>query len=406
MRVLFLSTTFPSDLRTYVHGNFKRMGLFVDALKEIAHLDMLFYVRPDRDLSPCAVAKLERAIAEHWDADMSLTLCPKSESVEPSSKWQLYGAGAVNFFRQNGYVTTSGATQVQAFERCLNRKPDLIFAEKLTSMCPLLLTREPMPPVFFDLDDIEHVALMRGVDPQSRWRSKLVSYARVPALCWGERRAIRLARRAFVCSESDRTYLGRFAPLSRLATVPNAVEIGDLLPVTAQPTLLFLGSYWYRPNVEAAEFLLHDVWPRVLKRMPDASLIIAGVDPQNIRGYDDGVPGVEFPGFVDDLGELYRRARVVCAPILSGGGTRVKIIEAAAHGKPVVATKIGAEGLEMRDGRELLLRDDPASFAEACLELLKDSSLCERLGRAAHETASRHYDRANIIRLIQKHVQL
>jgi glycosyltransferase involved in cell wall biosynthesis len=118
-----------------------------------------------------------------------------------------------------------------------------------------------------------------------------------------------------------------------------------------------------------------------------------------------GVPGVEFTGFVDDLEGLYQRSRVVCAPILAGGGTRIKIIEAAAYGKAVVATRVGAEGLNMRDGVELLLRDDPGSFADACLQLLNDAVLCERLGRAAYATVVRCYDRANIVSLIQGYLK-
>ena len=379
------------------------MKLFVDAIKEIAQLDMLFYVRSDRDFSASAVSKLQRSISEHWEAKIRLTLCPKYEAAEPLSKWQLYGARSINFFRQSGCTTTSGARQVQAFEECLQRKPDAIFAKGLPSMCPTLLTKEALPPVFFDMDNINHVVLIRGIDPQWKWRSKLLSYLRLPALYWGERKAIRSARRTFVCSDADQRYLSHFWRLPGVVAVPNAVERAELLPVTADPTLLFLGAYWYRPNVEAAEFLLHQIWPQVYQAMPEARLIIAGPSPEYIRGYPSRLPSVEFPGFVDDLDSLYRRSRVVCAPILSGGGTRVKIIEAASHGKPIASTRLGAEGLDLRDGHELLLRDDPESFAQACLHLLKDSTLCERLGRTAFEAATRHYDRSNVIRLIQKY---
>jgi glycosyltransferase involved in cell wall biosynthesis len=134
-------------------------------------------------------------------------------------------------------------------------------------------------------------------------------------------------------------------------------------------------------------------------------LIIAGLVPERIRGYHAGVPGVEFTGFVDDLEALYQRARVICAPILVGGGTRVKIIEAAAFGKAIVATRVGVEGLDMRDGVELLVRDDPDSFAEACLQLLDDAVLCERLGRAAYATVVRYYGRSEIVSLIQSYLQ-
>src|SRR5262249_5552633 len=114
-------------------------------------------------------------------------------------------------------------------------------------------------------------------------------------------------------------------------------------------------------------------------------------------------PGVEFTGFVDDLEALYQQSRVVCCPVLAGGGTRIKIIEAAACGKPIVSTRIGAEGLEMVDGMELLLRDEPKSFAEACLRLLKDSTLCNKLGYAARAAVIRYYDRSRVIQSIQRH---
>jgi glycosyltransferase involved in cell wall biosynthesis len=187
--------------------------------------------------------------------------------------------------------------------------------------------------------------------------------------------------------------------------VPNAVTIPDEQPLTSEKTLLFIGSYRNQPNVEAAEFLIEKVWPRVRRGVPEARLIIAGSPPENIRGYRQDMPAVEFTGFVDDLTALYQRSRVVCAPIFSGAGTRVKIIEAAAFGKPIVSTRLGAEGIEMRDGREISLRDDPNSFAEACLRLLTDPALCEQLGAAAHATAVRHYDRTKVVRLIQRYLK-
>ena len=90
---------------------------------------------------------------------------------------------------------------------------------------------------------------------------------------------------------------------------------------------------------------------------PDARLIVAGNKPERIPSFAQRPAGVEFTGFVSELEMLYRRAAIVCCPILSGGGTRIKILEAAAHGKAVVSTVVGAEGLELRDGVEIALRD-------------------------------------------------
>ena len=405
MRVLFVSTYFPGDSRILVHGVFKRMEMFVDAIKEIAQLDMLFYVPRNGDVSPQGVAGVERFLSERWSADVRLFLCPRFERPEGTSKWRRYGAGIVTVFGQGTCVFTSGSRQVEAFEACLRRKPDAIFAHRLPAMCPPLLTDRALPPICFDLDDVEHSVLVRSIGQQATARSKALSYMRLPALLWGERRAIRLADKTFVCSDLDRRYLTNYWRLPRVVTVPNAVELPECQPVAEQPTFLFVGSYLFVQNVYAADFLIQKIWPRVHRAMPAARLIIAGPAPERIPSYRAGVPGVEFTGFVDDLDALYRRSRVACAPIQCGGGTRIKIVEAAAYGKPIVATRIGAEGLELRDGHELLLRDDPESFANACLELLEDSSLCARLGLRARAKVEELYNRADIVRLIQGYLK-
>jgi glycosyltransferase involved in cell wall biosynthesis len=108
---------------------------------------------------------------------------------------------------------------------------------------------------------------------------------------------------------------------------------------------------------------------------------------------------------VERLEDVYAKARVVCCPILSGAGTRVKIIEAAAHGRPVVSTKIGAEGLEFAEGSEIILKETPSQLATACLELLLDAAKCHRIGMAAHRAAQRLYDRAQTIERIRREIE-
>lgn len=408
MRVLFVSTYFPPDVRVFVHGLQKRMAMLIEAIKEIAELDVLFYVPPGTDISPSAVAALERSFSEHWNAEIHLTLCSRFMSgvyfAHRLARWQFYGAGMVNFMRQGSNNFTRGVPQVQAFEACLQRKPDAIVAHRLEAMCPPLLTRQTLPPIVLDLDDIEHIAVLRGMRQQVQFREQLLSCLRLPALVWGERRAIRRARRTFVCSEVDRRYLTERWKLPGVVIVPNAVAIPTSQPLAEEPTVLLLGMYLYPANVLAAEFLIQQVWPRVYRAMPTARLLIAGHAPERIPSYTRGVPGVEFTGFVDDLEALYRRARVVCVPLLTSAGTAVKAIEAASYGKPIVATHIGAEGIELRDGEGILLRDAPEPFAEACLRLLRDAALCERLGSTARATAVRYYDRGHVVRLIQEHL--
>jgi len=169
-------------------------------------------------------------------------------------------------------------------------------------------------------------------------------------------------------------------------------------------SLLLVAAYAYGPNIISAEFLVKDVWPLVREACPDARLIVAGNKPERIPSFARMPAGVEFTGFVPDLAQLYRRTAIVCCPILSGGGTRIKILEASAYGKAIVSTVVGAEGLELRDGVEIILRDGARAFADACIELLGDPPRREALGRAAREAVARRYDRRQIVALVKHEI--
>jgi len=109
---------------------------------------------------------------------------------------------------------------------------------------------------------------------------------------------------------------------------------------------------------------------------------------------------------VENLDMLYRRSRAVCCPLNAGSGTRIKILEAAAYGKPVVSTSIGAEGLDLRNGVELLIRNEPRAFAQACVLLLCESGENLRLGTAARAFVSEHYAKPKVVTLIRKHFHI
>jgi glycosyltransferase involved in cell wall biosynthesis len=132
--------------------------------------------------------------------------------------------------------------------------------------------------------------------------------------------------------------------------------------------------------------------------------VIAGEKPERIPSFGQHHAGVEYTGFVADLNSLYRVARIVCCPIRAGGGTRIKIIEAAAHAKPVVSTRLGAEGLQLEDGREILVRDDPQQIADICIRLLREDALCASIGNAGRTKAIQLYDRQNVMRHIQAEI--
>jgi glycosyltransferase involved in cell wall biosynthesis len=154
-------------------------------------------------------------------------------------------------------------------------------------------------------------------------------------------------------------------------------------------SLIYTGSFQYAANYDAMVWFLGQVWPQVRAALPDARL--------RITGEHAGLPlptteGVILTGLVPDVRPLVAESWAALAPLQSGGGTRLKILEAMALGTPVVATSKGAEGLDAQPEVHLLVADDPADFAAAVIRLLQDASLRRALARRAQTWVAAHYD--------------
>jgi glycosyltransferase involved in cell wall biosynthesis len=406
MQTLFISDRLPPDPETEFNGTHRRMQMFLTALAGLGPVDLLIYLPPDQaDLPDAEMQRRAAQLSDYYRTTVTLRVCPG----QSSAKWQQQLGGISHFNRQFHFLVGSGAQQVQALQHCLERRPDAIFAHRLTAMAPVLklagrLGKPALPPLYFDLDDIEHIKLVRELQqPPSTWQAKFY-YLHLPALIRGELQAMQLAQNTFICSKRDRQYLSDWWKASNVVDIPNALPIPAAMPLTSDPTLLLLGTYGYPPNVNGANFLIEQVMPLVLAQVPKAKLLIGGSKQENIRTHGQTLPGVEFLGFVEDLNGLYARSRVVCCPIFSGGGTRVKMVEAATYGKPIVATQIGAEGLDFVDGLEYLRADSAEAFAQTCIELLRNNTRAETLGQAARQMALQRYDQASIVRQIQTYL--
>lgn len=154
----------------------------------------------------------------------------------------------------------------------------------------------------------------------------------------------------------------------------------------------FIGSLDFRPNQEAAAWIIDELWPRVMERAPMARLSIAGSAPpewllRRARG-----SGIETLGYVDDADGFMRRMSVMIAPLLAGGGMRIKVLEAMALARPIVATTLGAGGIEAEHGRDIIIADDAPSFADALVHLLREPAAAARIGSAARATVGARYD--------------
>ncbi|MGE5384605.1 MAG: glycosyltransferase [Betaproteobacteria bacterium] len=401
MRVLFISKNFPAEPDIQVHGLFGRLRTLVQgAASSGARLKLLFFVD---DLAPYAGTALEswrQRMQTYFGVELELAFA-LVEPYDPSVRG-VGGVlrGAFSMFAQANYARMAGDAQRDAVEKALAENPDLVFVHRLFCMPPLMRARRPLPRVFLDMDDIEHVAFSRSIAQPPVWRSKFLLYLQVPALIRGERQAVRLTEKTFVCSRLDVEKLKAIGGAGRAAVLPNSVAFPPLAPPAEAPTLLFLGTFLYPPNVHAMEYMLDKVWPLVRAQIPAARLVIGGNKPEEIRHFAQPPAGVDFAGFIPSLDDAYAAARAVVCPVLSGGGTRVKIVEAAAYARAVVSTTLGMEGLDFTADKEILIGDTPEAFAAHCVQLLSDLPRAEQIGLAARRKAQTIYDKAAVVERI------
>jgi polysaccharide biosynthesis protein PslH len=196
-----------------------------------------------------------------------------------------------------------------------------------------------------------------------------------------------------VTSPRDLSIVQAHAPRARCVLSPNGVDLDEFAPPAKAPepdTVIFFGAHNYFPNADGLRFLFADIWPLVLAARPSAQLRIVGpLPPEDIIALRP--PNVTFGGFVTDIVAEVGRAAVAIAPLRIGGGTRLKIVEAMALARPVVATSIGAEGIDVQPERDLLLADKPRDFANAVLRLLTQPAEAAALGLRGRRLVERAY---------------
>ena len=201
-------------------------------------------------------------------------------------------------------------------------------------------------------------------------------------------------------SERDADTFRRWCPGVPVHLAPNGVDLEYFAPRDGERSengLLFVGSMDYPPNIDAATWFAERVLPRIHAREPQAQLRIVGRHANRLRHLRDNLPGVEITGYLDDVRTAYWDCSVFVVPLRAGGGTRLKILEAMASGLPVVSTAIGAEGLNVTHGADILISDDEAAFANAAIDLLRDRGRAHRLAHEARKLVVREYSWDTIV---------
>jgi glycosyltransferase involved in cell wall biosynthesis len=203
------------------------------------------------------------------------------------------------------------------------------------------------------------------------------------------------ADRVLTLTPEGRDELLAIRPGLDISVVPHGVDVDSFRPAEGKsgpPTVMFLGNYPHDPNRDAAVFFGTRVWPIIKKKLPEGRFLVVGRGPTaDMLQMAERDPSIRITGEVDDVRPYFRESDVFVCPVRMGGGFRGKVLEAMASGVPVVSTALGAQGIPVRSGENMLLAESPEELAEASLSLLRDENLAERISRRARELVVAQY---------------
>jgi glycosyltransferase involved in cell wall biosynthesis len=256
-----------------------------------------------------------------------------------------------------------------------------------------------IPSVLFE-HNVESEIWRRHADTAGHPVKKMIYGMEFRKMLRYERAAVCRFQHVIAVSENDRALMTKWVDGDRVTVVPTGVDLAQYRPVpdrvdASAPLITFVGAMDWEPNVDGVEYFCAEVWPAIKAEVPQARFRIVGRNPdRRVQKWastpNNPTGSIEVTGRVPSVVEHLHQSAVVIVPLRIGGGTRLKIYEAMAAGKAVVSTTIGAEGLDVHHGRDIMLADDPRSFAQAVIMLLRDAELRRRYEKAAADTAARY----------------
>jgi glycosyltransferase involved in cell wall biosynthesis len=407
MRSLVVAPTLPSESG---NGLAMRIGVFIEALSRLGEVELIVLPIFGSDGSTNALCRRLDVdpiiVPTEGRADTQFKLL--GQIADPNSR--------LASFRQYGKPSLSAFVSVPVLaeirQRVAGQNFDFVHIAR-AYLLPVVDAwpkgERPLISVDLDEDDVrahQSIAMLhrlRGdAEAGARHEAEAAAFARLI-----EER-LHDADLAFVSTDLDRETLRGRSPGCDPVLAENAVAIPDA-PARERPglELLFVGGFGYLPNLDAASWILDTIFPLLTASFAGTvSLTIVGRNPPLALTSRAASLGATLLGDVEDLAPIYARSTLALVPMRAGGGSRIKLLEAAAHGVPIVATTIGAEGTRMRDGEELWLADTPQAIVDAIATVLRSPDEAARragnarasverfhLRQASISTLSRHFDR-------------
>ena len=266
-------------------------------------------------------------------------------------------------------------------------------------------TFPPAIPVVLDEQNVEYDVLRRAASITRSIPRRLFTRLNAAKVRVEEERAWCVATACALPSARDEAIVRAAVPDALTAVVPNGVDLEFFAPggrPRRPATVLFFGELGYYPNTDALHFLFAEIWPAVKRSVPAAELVVVGPSaPPAIQRLASKAADARLTGAVPDVRPYLEAATVLVVPLRIGGGTRLKILEAMAMQTPVVSTSLGAEGLAVTDGEDILLANTADGIADRVSRVLRDGSLGARLGGSGRRLVEDRYDWTSSVRRLE-----
>jgi glycosyltransferase involved in cell wall biosynthesis len=261
-------------------------------------------------------------------------------------------------------------------------------------------------PILLVEQTIEYLVYQKFVKDFKLFILKPLMYLDVFKLKFWEEHLWKHVTKLATVSEEDRDFIRKTEPNIKVEVIANGVDIRYFDKITKMvnktPTVIFIGQFKWLPNLDAAIFLAEDIWPKIIKQIPEAKLLIVGRDPTKEVIMFNGKNNIQVRSDIEDIRMVYAVADVLVAPIRNGKGTKYKVIEAMATKTPIVGTPLAVSGLDIKNGVHALIGLDEDELASLTIKILRNKKLARKIAENAYRLAEIEYGWEKVMRKLNE----
>ncbi|MGH9515740.1 MAG: glycosyltransferase [Terriglobales bacterium] len=316
------------------------------------------------------------------------------------------GLGELASFARNMFSSSPHTVSKYCRAEVKTRMRDLLGSQRFdVIICDFVVAAAAIPwevtcPKVIFTHNVEALIWKRHFEVSRNPVWKMASWGEYQKMIRFEKHFLNKSDHVLTVSEADKDFFSDFVDRSKMTVISTGVDTEYFRPDNGneQPnSLVFTGSMDWMPNEDGVLYFMDSILPLIRQAIPEVSFTIVGRKPsEKLRAAAASEPGVHVTGTVDDIRPYVREGSVYVVPLRIGSGTRLKIFEAMAMGKPIVSTTLGAEGLPIRDGVDIAIADRPEEFSRKVCALLRDPDARRRLGSAARQLVEQHYSWSSV----------